>query len=493
MAKRPTFWRRVWDRLSSDDTIAPRRRVYDGARTGRRTDGWKANGSSADTEIGESLVKMRDRARELVRNNPLARRIIDVMTALIVGDGIVGSSNTGDAALDEKVQKLWERWQTECDSERDLDFAGLQQLAIRSMLESGESLCRFRPRRADDGLTVPLQLQITEADLIDDSRNGVIDGKNVRLGIRYDAFDRREAYYLLKAHPGDMLTVNTSLAPSIVPASELLHLFVKTRPGQSRGVTWLAPVMVALRDLGDMQDAMLFREKLNACMTYFIKREAGYEGEDDQQYDSDGRAIETIEPGVATNLRPGEEPVKAETPGADSTYSDFVRLSENLIAIGAGVTYDQLTGDMTQANYSSLKAADRIQRRCVIALQWNLAIPRFCQPVWDRFIQEALAMRLIEPREGGYPVRWLPPAQEYIDKMNDLEADILEMSAGGKTWSQFVQERGWDPAKQVADIAADKELLAKAGIDLGEVLAHLAARPKAQEAPPAKPQLKLAN
>lgn len=98
-------------------------------------------------------------------------------------------------------------------------------------------------------------------------------------------------------------------------------------------------------------------------------------------------------------------------------------------------------------------------------------------------------------RPGGYPVRWLPPAHEYIDKMADLEADVLEMSVGGKTWSQFVQERGWDPVRQVADIAADKKLMAEAGVDLSAALAHLAAKkkPEPEEAKPGKPQLKLAN
>lgn len=490
-----SLFRRAWDAISRNDFAEPaRKREYDGAKTGRRTDGWSVVGSSsADGEIGASLATMRDRARDLCRNNPLAKRIVDVLTTLIVGDGIVGTPNTGDAALDARVLELWEAWQAECDSEGDFDFAGMQDLAIRSMLESGEVLCRFRGRRLSDGLTIPLQLQMIEPDLIDGSQNGIIDGDTVRLGVRYDGLDRRSAYYLYRTHPGD--TVNFDRSVSLVPASEVMHLFVKTRPGQSRGVTWLAPVMVAVRDLGDMQDAMLFREKINACITNYITRAEGYEGEDDPETDSQGRTISTVEPGVSTNLRPGEEVVDAKTPGAESKYTEFVQTSERFIAIGAGLTYDQLTGDMTQANFSSLKAADRIQRRQITAFQWKLAIPRFCQPVWDRFIEEAVALRKLPDRgEAGYPVRWLPPSHEPVDRVDDLDADILEMSVGLKTWSQAVQERGWAPPDQAKDVAADKEMLAKLGIDLGPVVQALAARRQATsptDGQPARPPLKV--
>lgn len=482
MVKR-SFWRRIAHALTRDDT-ADMRRDYDGAKTGRRTDGWLSTSSSADAEIGGAIATMRDRARDLDRNNPTARRIFDVMTALVIGDGIVGSPNTGDPELDKRVTALWNEFVENCDAEGDHDFYGMQSLVFRSMLVSGEVLTRRRTRYPTDGLTVPLQLQVVEPDLIDGSRQGIVDGYLVRLGVQYDQLDRRSGYYLFKQHPGDVAAAFRRFESSLVPAETVAHLFLKTRPGQSRGVTWIAPVMVALRDLGDMQDAMLFREKLNACFTGFIERDAGWEGEPDAETDATGRSIDAYEPGMLTNLRPGEKYTKAETPGADSKYTEFVSVSKRDIAVGSGATYDQLTSDMTQANFSSLKAGDRIQRRMITAMQWQLVIPYFCERVKEWFIDTCYLKGLLPAREGGYPFRWLPPAHEYIDKQGDLDADILEMSVGGKTWSQFIQERGWDPSTQAEELAADKKLLATLGIDLGQVLTYMTARQAAVASQP---------
>lgn len=147
-------------------------RGYDGAAKGRRTDGWKATGTSADAEIAAASGLLRDRMRDLTRNNPHAAKAVSVLVNNIVGSGIIPRAATGDARLDETVDWLWTEWTAACDADGQLDIFGLQTLAVREMIEAGEVLIRRRPRRLSDGLSVPLQVQIIEADLLDNTRNG---------------------------------------------------------------------------------------------------------------------------------------------------------------------------------------------------------------------------------------------------------------------------------------------------------------------------------
>ena len=145
--------RRVLARQSFDALS----RGYDGAAKGRRTDGWRAVGTSADAEIGVAGALLRDRMRDLVRNNPHAAKAVSVLVNNIVGSGIIPRAASGNDKLDAQANALWEAWSARCDADGQLDFIGLQTLACRQMIEAGEVLLRRRPRRARDRLDVPLE------------------------------------------------------------------------------------------------------------------------------------------------------------------------------------------------------------------------------------------------------------------------------------------------------------------------------------------------
>jgi lambda family phage portal protein len=171
----------------SFEALATKTRGYDGAAKGRRTDGWKAAGTSADAEIVAASGLLRDRMRDLTRNNPHAAKAVSVLVNNIVGSGIIPRAATADAKLDETVDRLWTEWTAACDADGQLDIFGLQTLAVREMIEAGEVLIRRRPRRPSDGLSVPLQVQIIEADLLDNTRNGdLADGGRLLQGIEFD-------------------------------------------------------------------------------------------------------------------------------------------------------------------------------------------------------------------------------------------------------------------------------------------------------------------
>src|SRR6266511_3079705 len=172
-------------------------RSYEDARVGRRTEGSVVAGTSANAEIGTALSRLRDRSRDLVRNNPYAAKAVQAVVSNLVGTGILPRARSADAIANEAADKLWARFAEACDADGLTDLSGLQALIVRAMAESGECLVRVRDRRIEDGLPVPLQLQLLEPDHLDSSKTGdLANGGFVVQGVEFDALGRRRAYWL---------------------------------------------------------------------------------------------------------------------------------------------------------------------------------------------------------------------------------------------------------------------------------------------------------
>jgi len=117
--------RRATRRLLARQVFEGLTRAYEGAARGRRTDGWRSPGTSADSEIATAGALLRDRMRDLVRNNPHAAKAVAVLVNNIVGAGIMPRAASGDDRLDRTVNDLWETWARGCDADGQLDFYGL--------------------------------------------------------------------------------------------------------------------------------------------------------------------------------------------------------------------------------------------------------------------------------------------------------------------------------------------------------------------------------
>lgn len=442
--------------------VASTRRGYDGARVGRRTDGWKTANTSANAEILRDVARVRQRSRDLVRNNPRAARAVSILASNIVGDGITPRVRSGDADLDKRVMDLWRRFADQSDARGRTDIYGLQHLAVRSMIEGGEGLARFRRRYRSDRLAVPLQIQLLEAEHLDASRND--PDRAIKQGISFNPIGAPRSYWIFPEHPGD--TFRPSLVPDEIQAYDIAHLFREDRPGQIRGVPWLAPVIVALRDLGDFEEAALVKAKIEACFAAFV---TSPDGEDalplaSQSTNDQGDTVETLEPGMVERLRPGED-IRFASPTASGGFEPFALHMLMSIAAGIGLTYDQMTGDLRQANYSSLRAGKIELRRMIADWQYKLVVPQLCRPIWSRFLDAARLVGAI-PEDLDVPVTWIAPRHEAIDPGKETAATIQEIRGGLKPWSVAVTEAGWDPDEVLAEIAKTNGQLDAAGIVL---------------------------
>lgn len=452
--------------------IAPQllARYYEAARPSRGTYGWLAGFSSANTEVWGGLATLRARSRELVRNNPHARKAVAALVNNSVGAGIVARAKTGDRVLDKRVNALWRQWVKTCDAEGHYDFYGLQKLAVRAFFESGEAVLRYLPRRLADGPVVPLQLQVLEGDYLDHTKNARLPDGRIVQGIELDAKGVRRRYWLYDEHPGEMpLVRGRTLQSAPVPASSLLHLYEKERPGQQRGVAWLYAAMVKLREIETYEEAELIRKRLEACLAAIVLNPEGIAdpGTGDVQVtpgitDMAGNKVEAIEPGMFYYARGGSD-IKFTQPSAVPGYADYKRSQLHSVAAGALVTYELLTGDLSHVNYSSIRAGLVEFRRLMAELQWLTLIPVLCDPVWRAFIDFAVAAGRL-PADTPDGVAWSPPAFEAVDPVKDYMADQIAVRSGFMTLPEAMASRGFDPEDMLEEQAELNKLVDSLGL-----------------------------
>ena len=446
----------------------------------QRASAWAPSGGSATAEVGMAAATVARRARDAVRNDPYASRIVDLWTGNAVGAGIT------TRWPDRRHADAWRRWadSTACDAEGRLDLYGLQALAMRAVVESGECFVRFLMVPPSPVNPIGLRLQVLEADHLDTVRNGMVEGAPTIQGIALGEAGAPIGYWLHRVHPGAAwLLPGAGLVSDRVPAADVLHLYRKRRPGQLRDVSWLAPVLLRLRDLGDYEAALLMKAKIEACLAAVVTEEGDEAltgAASGLLRDAQGRAVESFEPGMILYRR-GMGSVEVVNPSGGGSHAAFARRALEAAAVGAGLTYDQVSGDLTQANYSSLRAGKIEFRRLCEQVQYGMLIPMLVRPIAERFHAQGALLGLwgTDMPDG---VSHVPPAHEMIDPLKDTTALIAQVRAGFVPQPEAAGAFGYDFRAAVEMIREANALLDEAGISLDTDPRRVAKSGAAQDA-----------
>ena len=225
----------------------------------RRLRGWLPPLENINSLVASGGPRLLARSRELVVTNGYAANACEAFASNLAGDGIKPSSLIEDPVLRDRVQRLWLAWTDEADADGLTDFYGLQAMVAREMFVAGECFVRLRPRRAEDGLLVPLQLQLLQSEMLPfDATETAPNGNRIRCGIEFDAIGRRQAYHFRRRHPGDSTDQGMVTSETVrVPAEEVLHIYRPIDAGQIRGLPHVAPAMVRLPATPEGIDALL--------------------------------------------------------------------------------------------------------------------------------------------------------------------------------------------------------------------------------------------
>lgn len=445
-------------------------RSYEGAGTGRR---WR--GTNEIVHQGAAMTAARGpigrRARALVANNSLAASGVEAWVSNVVGTGIKPQSAHPDATIRAQINVAFDRWTDQADADGLADFYGLQALVVRRMVVDGDV---FAAPTMDGDEGNPLRVRLFDAEQCDPLRFQVLDGNAGRIiaGVEFDDMGRRIAYHVYRERPE--FNFWGSLATVRIPASQFLQIFKPEAPGQARGLSWLAPILLSLNDFDQLADAQMMRQKVAALLTGFIISQAGDASPFAGDQSADGSAIDSgLEPGTLKVLSAGQD-VRFSDPatiGAESI--DFLRLTVRHIAAGLSLPYEVLTGDLSQVNFSSIRAGLLEFRRRVEAIQHNVVVFRFCRPIWDRWITAAALSGEVDGRgfardpRAFKAVKWITPKQPWVDPLKDARAEIESINAGTMSRREVVAARGWDIEQLDAEIAADHDRAKQLGLQFG--------------------------
>jgi lambda family phage portal protein len=443
---------------------------YEGASYGRRTIGMGASNGSVNTLLFSAGETLRARSRDIVRKNGWASNGSETWSSELIGTGIKPQSQHPSPAKKAFLQQLWLDWTDVCDASGIQEFYGLQGLITQSVVEGGECFVRLRYRQPDDDLIVPLQLQALEAEHCPITKNEMLaNGNVIRYGIEFNQIGKRVAYWLYPVHPGEFPQMATEQAngfmPVRVPASQIIHIFKPVRPGQVRGEPWMSRALIRLFDYDQYTDAEVVRKKVAALFAGFITEtdpadplpgnssstlpaDWGFNG---LPPTNDGSVeFAGLEPGTMNKLNPGEDVKFSQPADVGPGFEAFNRAALREIAAAIGVTYEQLTGDLSGVNYSSIRAGLLAFRRKCQKLQQSMIVFQFCRPVWNAWLESAVFAGQIRAtdynrnRADYRRVAWIAPGWQSVDPSKDLAASKDAIRCGLTSRRQVVSENGYD-------------------------------------------------
>ncbi len=421
---------------------------YEGARKDRRgLSTYLPKGGSADADINYDLETLRNRSRDLARNSPVAGGAIHTAVNNVVGTGLRLNARLDREALswmsDEEAKEFEQRaergfrvWEQEADLERNLTFGGLQSTVFRSALESGDAIV-IMPFLRRAGEAFGLKLQVIEGDRLSNP-SGRADSQTLSGGVELDAYGAPVKYHIMSCHPGD-IKAGTVRKWDEYPAftssgrRAVLHLYDKTRPGQHRGVPYLAPVIEPLKQLARYTDAEIMAAVVSGMFTVFTTTESG-QGMAVGMPESGVTATDTDEKvkmdyGAIIDLAPGEK-VDFANPGRPNTAFDpFITSVLKQIGMGLQLPYEVLMKSFL-ASYSAARAAILdawVFYRC----RRGWLEQTFCRPVYEAWMTEAIARGyLYAPGFSSDPIirqaylgsEWIGAGMQQIDPVKEIEA-----------------------------------------------------------------------
>jgi len=462
------------------------KRVYQGALVSRLTSDWMSSQLSADAEIRNSLRKLRDRSRELIRNNPYAKQAKRTTQLNIVGTGMAFRSeviqirgNKRDERINTQIEEKWKEWTRayNCDCAGRHNFHQFEWMAAGQFPESGEALFRI-VRQQFGNSKVPLALQVIESDLLDEEYNGKTLSKNNewRNGVEVDSWGRAVRYSIMSRHPGDAYYLKNQGKQQenlILPAEDVIHLFMPERPGQNRGVPWFHPVMEDMHQLQGYEEAAVIRARAGASIQGFITNNSGELIGDEVQAN---QRVQDFEPGTFRYLQNGESVTVPDIDYPSQQYEMFVKNKIRRFASGFGCSYETISKDFSETNYSSSRLSLLEDRE-----HWKFCQKYIIDNFHYRIFKEWLGLAVLvgeldfpdyASRSERYcKPKWTPPTQHYVDPLKEVKAYREAEQAGYMTKSQVIaMNGGGDYDDIVAEIAREQEVAKGLGVTLDKDL-----------------------
>lgn len=492
---------------------------YDASSTLDQLSNWSPAIRSADGDILPEKSRIDARARDTLRNDAYVSGGATLHKDNIVGAHYLLNARpnskilfgkedlTWETEFQEEVETIFTLWGDSpskwVDAQRINTFTDMIRLAVGSDTGTGEVLASAEWMPSDGRPFRTAMMMIDTDRLSTPARIDYQLRSNIRNGVERDKRGAPVAYHIRNSHPADRFPYGFSNAFELdqwrrVPARKpwgrqlILHIFEQQRPDQSRGIS----AMVAA--LGEMRMTKHFRrtelQRAVIAATYAASIESDLPGDAVLAMggdDSGSGVTDYIEEylnavgGWQKNANrihlggaqipvfvPGSK-LRIQNPGAQSPAGDKFEASLlRHIATALNVSYEELSRDFTQTNYSSARAAMMLTWKAMQSRKKRVAdtTANFIYRLW---LEECVNYNLLETlKRPNIPsfydglnadaysaAEWIGAGRGQIDPVKETQAAILKIKAGLSTReTEIAQMSGGDWRRVARQIAREIEL-----------------------------------
>lgn len=447
-------------------------RKFNAGQVDRLTSSWTTYQQSINAEIYHSLKTLRARSRDLQQNNEYAKHFVNLMIMNVVGPRGIGFQSRAkrrDGSLDrldnEAIEARWKSWSKrgQCDVTRRLSLRQIERLFVQGLVIDGEVLLRKVTGYANDH---QYALEFIDPDRLDVDLNLMPrDGRGrVIMGVEIDDFGAPAYYHILNRHPDNWQETADPIKRVRVPADEIIHAFLPSRPMQCRGVPWMHAGMRALRDLGGYREAAIVASRVGASKMGFWTSEDGQSAPYDD-VDATGNLVDAPEAGTFQQVPDGVSLTSWDPTYPHEQFDAFNKAVLRGLAGAFGIAYFNLNNDLESVNFSAARTHILAEREFYMQVQNFMT-----ETLHDHIFPEWLVWQLTPM---GLPVSrfdkfnsptWHPRRWQWVEPLKDEQANSLAYGMRTKSLRRIIEERGEDADEMWAEMAADQARLQELGI-----------------------------
>jgi lambda family phage portal protein len=474
-----------WDRFKRKTTAPqmPAKRSFDAAKPDRLATGFNNLGRqrSANEDVRWNLRGLIAHSRQQAQNNDYMKRFLALVASNVVGPFGIAMQNQAkdtnkkpDKFANEMVETGWLKWgkKANCSLDGESSWRRIEQLTVKAVARDGTALLRLY--RGKDFGPFGFQIQPLEIDFLDIDKNQAFNsGGGIRMGIEYDANGRKVAYHLFARHPGDYLPGGAGDRIR-VPADQIIKIMLPDRFGQLVGVPWAHSGLRRLNMLRGFEEASITAARVGAAQMGFYQKPLGADDLDpasiDAQEQTDtGHLIKDMEAGIIETLPPGYE-----FKGMDSKYptgemAPFMRTMLQGAAAGLNISYASLSNDLSNANFSSMRAGQQPERD-----EWKTLQQWLIEELHEEIFKAWLPMAFLSGEMGNLPMSkidkfaqplWRPRGWAYVQPGDESTANQRDMASMLRSPQEIVAERGGDLEDVFREIKDAKDLAQSYGLE----------------------------
>jgi len=457
--------------------LAVTTRAYAAAQSGRLNANWTTVTGNPLSDIRSGIKLVRDRARDLQANDPTGAHIIRTWQNNVPGPkgfsfkskATLADNRTSDEAGNKAVEAAWYDWSKpqHCSVHGKMSRRMIEHFVTAQIGRDGEFLIRKVYNKSKYGF----QLQPLEVELLDESYNDRSGNNLVVMGVEVDTWGKPQAYWIrVPNQNARMYGYYLSSSRERIPADQIYHGFDFQYACQTRGISWLAPIMLRMKALTDWEQYQWAAAQVNSAYAMIFKDQNGTTTRpfDGKKPDPDTGKIE-MEFSEAMIKDIGNKDVvidRAEFP--NQMYGEYLRLMEQRVGTGVEMDYPHISGDLSQTNFSSARFGAANTQEAFRGIQL-LLIEQFCEPVATDWMLMAFAKNQIILESGlSLPaerfekfvnaVTFTGRTWGFIQPLQDIMAAVVALEYGLQSPIEWFEERGKDMYEVYNDIKTAKAL-----------------------------------